>query len=122
MQPDAKLAKLAELLARLCDGKMEDPQWEQLESLLRGDPDAQDFYWRFLVVDSDLEWHVASRSPSLPFGLDATEEPAAPAGAGQQVPSSGGLPGHRRLWPGTTLLRDAGISHDDASVVVAKMV
>jgi hypothetical protein len=77
MPSDAKFAELAELLARLCDGKMEEPQWEELESLLLGDPDAQDFYWRFLVVESDLEWHVASRCPSLPFGLDGQDGPAA---------------------------------------------
>ncbi len=73
---DAKFAELAELLTRLCDSKMEESQWEELESLLLGDPDAQDFYWRFLVVDSDLEWHVASRCPCLPFGLDGQDGPA----------------------------------------------
>ena len=62
---DAKFAELAELLAqavRQPDGRL--PLGGSWSHCCVGDPDAQDFYWRILVVDSDLQVaHLASRCP-----------------------------------------------------------
>ena len=86
---DAKFAGLAELLARMCDGQMEDSDWEASRRRWWATLTRRISIWRFLVVDSDLQWHVASRSPPLPFGPNAPEEPATGAAAAGHRPSDG---------------------------------
>ncbi|MCG2683205.1 MAG: FecR family protein [Planctomycetales bacterium] len=73
MQSDAKFAELNDLLSRLCDGEMDRPDWDRLETLLLDDPAAQDYYRRFVVLDVDLAWRAAGRSAGLSLESSATE-------------------------------------------------
>ena len=96
MLSERKSAALTDLLTRMCDGNVDQQQWEALESLLLGDPNAQDFYWEFMVVNVNLEWHAASQPSCLPILPAATEGPES---AGEELtgsPSAGVSPGGAR--------------------------
>ncbi|MCD4728057.1 MAG: hypothetical protein K8R46_10370, partial [Pirellulales bacterium] len=73
MQSNIKFTELNDLLSRLCDGEMDRPDWDRLETLLLNDPAAQDYYRRFVVLDVDLAWRAGGRSADLPLESSATE-------------------------------------------------
>ena len=74
MPSEARFTELSELLAILFDGELAQPQRERLEALLLDNPDAQDFYWQLVALDSEMEWRTADCPPCLPFGLAAKED------------------------------------------------
>ena len=87
MQPDGKYAELNDLLSRLCDVELEQPGWERLETLLLDDPDAQEYYSRFMALDVDLAWRAAERTAGLPLELATAdqERDIGPASAGEEI-------------------------------------
>lgn len=58
---DAKTVELAELLALMCDGEIGRVEASRLEALLLDDPEAQEFYRRYISLDVELAWRAADR-------------------------------------------------------------
>jgi hypothetical protein len=78
MRSDAKFAELTDLLMRLCDSQMGSRDWDRLEALLLDDPEAQDYYWRFIALDVDLGFRSSS------VGLGSSGLPQTPKGEDQR--------------------------------------
>ena len=74
MASEAKLAELADLMAQLCDSDLDRLGWERLEALLLDDPEAQQFYRRFIALDVDLAWRGADLAAQPPSAMETTEQ------------------------------------------------
>ncbi len=57
----AKTIELAELLTLMCDGEIGRVESERIEALLLDDPEAQEFYRRYISLDVELAWRAAGR-------------------------------------------------------------
>ncbi|MBN1395628.1 MAG: FecR domain-containing protein [Pirellulales bacterium] len=73
MRSNANHAELHDLLTCLCDAELDRPDWERLETLLLDNPDAQDYYSRFMALDVDLAWRAADNDQGLGVGDQGSE-------------------------------------------------
>jgi hypothetical protein len=82
--PNHDKSQLQELLSNLVDEKLGEQELEELQALLRDDPDAQQFYIRYTMLHSWLSWDYVeqslaeSRLLSLHNQEDDDESPKSP--------------------------------------------
>jgi hypothetical protein len=62
--PNQSKPQLHELLSNLVDEKLGEQELNELQTLLRNDPDAQQFYVRYTMLHSWLTWDYVEQSPA----------------------------------------------------------